>query len=172
MTKESTSQVQQGKQAFKAAVDQHLINLSALYDELGRLEETGISFATTAIDDYTKLVKGSLESADQATTRVREAAAKTVRNATATAASAGVPVPQGLEGFRKLAEEQVTRMGALYEELGQIEQQGAAKAVAGFEEYGRLMKESLRYGAKLSAEWRKLTVEATRRAADLIGINA
>ena len=67
--------------------------------------------------------------------------------------------------FGKLAEDHMARVGALYEQLGTWEASATERATATIGQLSSMTSETLAYASALSAEWRKLTLEATRRGA-------
>lgn len=69
--------------------------------------------------------------------------------------------------FRGLIEEQLKRTEAFWKDVAEMEAKNAEQARAAIDESAKLMKETLDYGLKLSAEWRKMAMEATKRAADM-----
>lgn len=73
------------------------------------------------------------------------------------------------ETFRKMTEEQATRMNAAFEESRKLEQKWVEQATASVEEASRLWMGGVTYATQLSAEWRRLASEATRRGLDLFG---
>jgi hypothetical protein len=77
---------------------------------------------------------------------------------------------QQLTGFwAKAFADHVARTDAMYAELDKIVEKGTAQACANLDEANRLAKESLLYASDLANAWRKLTVEAARRAVDVVG---
>lgn len=67
--------------------------------------------------------------------------------------------------FAKLVLDHVARAEALYDECGRIEERAFEGARGGIDESARLQKETFAYGALLIDRWRKLSLEAMRRAA-------
>ncbi len=65
-----------------------------------------------------------------------------------------------------MSDTNATRVQQMFEELAKAEGKGFEQARTAIDEWSRLMKETLAYGEKLAGEWRRLAVEATRRAAD------
>ena len=70
--------------------------------------------------------------------------------------------------WNKMVTEQVTRVESGLTELAKLESKTLAQAVTGFEEANRIAKESMALAEKASAEWRKLFLDATRRAAAIL----
>ena len=70
--------------------------------------------------------------------------------------------------WNKIVTEQVTRVEAGLTELAKLESKALAQAATGFEEAGRIAKESMAFAEKASGEWRKLFLEATKRAASIV----
>jgi hypothetical protein len=72
--------------------------------------------------------------------------------------------------FTKPLADGVARAESAFAEYGKLEEKMLEHAVTGIDEAARLSKESLAYGAALMTEWRKLTLEATRRAASMMTV--
>ncbi|HEY3352636.1 MAG TPA: hypothetical protein VGQ83_05275 [Polyangia bacterium] len=157
-----SSHTQQAQKAVKQIMDQHLVMLTNLSDEIARLEQTGFTTATAAIDESTKAVKESFGAALKARDSVKAMAEDAAKKAWDEKAF------QPLAAFRALCEEQAGRMTAIQEQVTKLEGEARERSENGVEEYARLMKESLRYGVEVSGQWRKLMVEATRRVADIL----
>lgn len=77
-------------------------------------------------------------------------------------------VQQATETFKKLVVEQNARIEKMTEEMAKIEAKGMDQMRTAIEEATRLMKSSLDYQAQLSAELRKMALEATRRATEML----
>lgn len=77
-------------------------------------------------------------------------------------------VQQAMDSWRKLVDEQVSRFTAMGEEVAKLEQKGLEQVRTAVDEAAKMTKESFAYAAQLSAEWRKLALEATKRASELI----
>ncbi|HXX32668.1 MAG TPA: hypothetical protein VEJ89_18335 [Myxococcaceae bacterium] len=67
--------------------------------------------------------------------------------------------------WTRIVSDQVGRVEAGLGELAKLESKTMAQAVSGLEESARYARESLAFAEKASAEWRKLVLDATRRAA-------
>jgi hypothetical protein len=72
------------------------------------------------------------------------------------------------EGFKKLVDEQGVRVQSMFEEMAKLEARSMEQARVAIDESTRLMKSALDYQAQLSAEWRKLALEAAKRATELV----
>ena len=70
--------------------------------------------------------------------------------------------------WNKMVTEQVGRVEAGLTELAKLESKTLAQAVNTVEEAGRIAKESVAFAEKASAEWRKLFLDTTRRAAAIL----
>ena len=162
-----SSQTQQARQTFKTMVEQQIQTLTTLSEEIARLEQTGLTVASAAIDDSTKLVKESLGAAAKAGGAIRQAAQETKKHAWDDAVENSV-FANGLHAFKKLAEEQTGRWASLQDEIERFAGEGRTRYEGGVEEYGRLLKESLKYSVQVSNEWRKLALEATKRVAEIV----
>lgn len=67
--------------------------------------------------------------------------------------------------FFGMFDDQLKRFEQFQKELVKLEQKNLEQARLMIDESAKLMKESLDYSAKLSAEFRKLALDSTRRAA-------
>jgi len=158
------SQVQQNQQALKGAFSDQIVRLAAMYEEIGRLEEAGLSLAAATIDGSSEWLKRSVESGEKLGAATRQA----VKETTAQAAPPMTPLGETFGAFHKLAEEHAARMATYADEVVGLERDRNSRLTEAFDEYARLLKESLRYGSQMSAAWRKLAVEAAKRAAESI----
>ncbi len=66
------------------------------------------------------------------------------------------------DAFKKLADDQVARAAAMFDELGQLEAASMAQAQAVVREMARLAQESIAYSGRLTSEWRRLTLDAAK----------
>jgi len=67
--------------------------------------------------------------------------------------------------FAQAMEEHLERLSALQADVDKLTADNLERAQQAVDEMARLSKESLGYAAQLQAEWRKLGLEATKRAA-------
>ena len=82
--------------------------------------------------------------------------------------TAASQVQQFTTEWSKVVAEQVARVESGLGELAKIESKTLAQAATSVEEAGRIAKESMAIAEKASAEWRKLFLDATRRAAAIL----
>jgi hypothetical protein len=75
---------------------------------------------------------------------------------------------QTQQEWRKMVDEQLSRLSSGLDEAARMEARSADQARAAIEELARLAKESLTWSAQMTAEWRRLTLEGARRAVDLM----
>jgi hypothetical protein len=71
--------------------------------------------------------------------------------------------------WRDAAEAHMARMHAFYEQLAKYETEGAERAREAVDEMARLTKEAIDHGVRLTNEWRRLSMEAAQRTAELAG---
>lgn len=69
--------------------------------------------------------------------------------------------------WKRMVEEQTGRVESLYTEIAKVEDKGIERMHAAVEESARLMKDGFSWYGEMSAEWRKMTLDATRRTAEL-----
>jgi len=77
------------------------------------------------------------------------------------------PIFDPTEAFSKMTQENLQRVQALYDELAAWETKAYDRAKAAAEQLAEIASESVTYMAKLTGEWRNLTIEATRKSAEL-----
>lgn len=77
-------------------------------------------------------------------------------------------VQQAMDAWKKAMDEQMARMTNLFEEVGKLSEKSLQQTMTSVDEMAKLVKESLVYANNLGAEWRKMTVEATKQAADTV----
>jgi hypothetical protein len=78
----------------------------------------------------------------------------------------GEAFARGQEMFARLVQENVTRTHKLLDELAGYEAVAVERARAAVSDLARLATDSLEYGVRLSAEWRKLAVDTSRRVVE------
>ncbi|MEI8257435.1 MAG: hypothetical protein WCJ30_17310 [Deltaproteobacteria bacterium] len=78
-------------------------------------------------------------------------------------ASAPFAIP-GMDMFRKAGEAQMARVQAFYDSAAQWETRGAEQSRGAIDESARLMHETMKYASQMTAEWRKLSLDAVRNA--------
>lgn len=72
---------------------------------------------------------------------------------------------QFLEMFSKASAAELARMEQMQKQFEDLQKQAITRTFEAIDESARLMKESLSYAVKLSEEWRKITIENTKKAA-------
>lgn len=81
-------------------------------------------------------------------------------------------VQQAQSLWKRVVDDQVKRAEAAAAELTRMESLGLESARAVVEEAAKMSRESFTYFGEISAEWRKLTLESTRKVADLLSHGA
>jgi hypothetical protein len=76
-------------------------------------------------------------------------------------------VREAQDAWKKMMGEHVARMEQVYAETARLQAQGLEQGQKAVDELARLSKDSFQYMGQLSAEWRKLTIEATKKTAEL-----
>jgi hypothetical protein len=74
--------------------------------------------------------------------------------------------------FTKAVEETVNRTNAVYAELGKVDAKTTEQAGLMVDEAAKMTKESIAYSSALAAEWRRLSLEAVKRTADMFAVKA
>jgi hypothetical protein len=70
--------------------------------------------------------------------------------------------------FTKLVTEQGARVESALSECGRLQQKGAEQTKQAVQEWARLTQASVSYGVELGEQWQKLSLEAARRAFELV----
>jgi len=72
------------------------------------------------------------------------------------------------EVWQKAVSTQVANLESFYEQFAKVQSNAIAQITALLDEATRVAKQSVAYADQISEQWRKLTVEAARRSAELI----
>lgn len=83
-----------------------------------------------------------------------------------------IPLPFQLptpEAFSQMMRDQIARTQGLMEELSVYESVAMQRARTAVHDLAKLASDSIGYMSQLSAEWRKLALDAGKRAADAFG---
>jgi hypothetical protein len=75
--------------------------------------------------------------------------------------------PHNNATWKRMVDENTGRIESFYAEMAKVEDKGVHQMNAAIDESARLMKDSFAWYAELSAEWRKMALDATRRSAEL-----
>lgn len=70
--------------------------------------------------------------------------------------------------WKKLMDEQTVRMESLHSEMAKMEDKGVERLQSAVDESARLMKDTLAWYGEMASEWRKMTLDATKRTAELL----
>ena len=68
------------------------------------------------------------------------------------------------ETWQKMSEESLVRANAFFAEVEKAEAKRLEQSEAAINEFAKMQRETLAYGAQLGAEWRKATLDAFQRA--------
>ena len=72
---------------------------------------------------------------------------------------------EATDTMQKMIDESVERLEASQKDFTRLESQGYAQMSKNIDEAARLFKDGIAYNSQLSAEWRRLSLEAMRRSA-------
>jgi hypothetical protein len=70
--------------------------------------------------------------------------------------------------WKKMMDEQLARMELAYGEVARLQEQSLEQTRHAVEEMAKLTKDSINYYGQLTAEWRKLSLEAAKKSADFV----
>ena len=71
---------------------------------------------------------------------------------------------KAFEQWQKMTAESIQRATAFYGEVDKLEAKGVERSTVAIDEISVNFKETLAYGAQLTAEWRKLTLDAIKQS--------
>ena len=71
------------------------------------------------------------------------------------------------ETWQKMADESVARTSSFYAEMAKAEAKRVERVESAIDEIAKLQKESLAYGAQLSADFRKVSLDAFQHVTSL-----
>lgn len=74
--------------------------------------------------------------------------------------------------WTKAFEETVNRTNAVYAEIGKVDTKTTEQVGQMVDEAAKLTKESIAYSSALATEWRRLSLEAVKRTADMFAVKA
>jgi len=77
-------------------------------------------------------------------------------------------LPLTPDAFASYAREHMARLETWMKELSTLEDAMMARARSTTQQLAKLAQDSIEYAAQLSAEWRKLAMDVTRRASDIV----
>lgn len=77
-------------------------------------------------------------------------------------------VQQAMDVWKKAMDEQMSRVTAMFEEVGKLSEKSLQQTVTSVDEMAKLVKETLTYANNLGTEWRKMTLDATKQAAETV----
>ena len=75
---------------------------------------------------------------------------------------------QNMGLWTKAWDEHLARMNAISEEVAKLENKGVTQAATAVDEMAKMTRESLAYGSLIAAEWRRVTLDAAKRTADML----
>ena len=76
-------------------------------------------------------------------------------------------VREAQDAWKKMMGDHVTRVEQAYAETARLQAQGLEQSQKAVDDLAKLSRDSIQYAFQLSAEWQKLTIEATRKTAAL-----
>jgi hypothetical protein len=80
---------------------------------------------------------------------------------------------QNVQAFwSKAVEETLNRTNAVYGEFAKVDAKTTEQAGLMVDEAAKMTKESIAYSSALAAEWRRLSLEAVKRTADMFTVKA
>jgi hypothetical protein len=76
-------------------------------------------------------------------------------------------VQHAQDAWKKMIDDGVARWELMLGEVAKYEGQGVGQAKTAVEEMAKLQMDTLGYFGQLSSEWRKLSIDATRKATEI-----
>jgi hypothetical protein len=74
--------------------------------------------------------------------------------------------------WKKIVDDSVARVELAYTEMNRLQEQALAQNLKAVDEMAKLSRDSVEYMGQLAAEWRKLSLDATRKTAELFSAEA
>ncbi len=74
----------------------------------------------------------------------------------------------GMDQWARMSEQGVKRMRAAFDELAAFEAKGYERARSAADELTKLASDSVAYMNQIASEWRRLTLDAARKGADMM----
>ena len=68
--------------------------------------------------------------------------------------------------WTKMVDDHVVRVTGAWDEAAKLEAKCVEQATSAIDELAKIQKETIAYFGNLTAEWRKLSLDATKRTAD------
>ena len=72
----------------------------------------------------------------------------------------------GMDAFRKASDEQLNRLGQMLDEGAKMQAKWFEASSTSVNESGELAKTSINYFNDLSSEWRRISMDSTRKAVE------
>ena len=72
--------------------------------------------------------------------------------------------------WKKMVDDHLARVELACAEVGRLQDQALAQNHKAIDDMAKLSRDSVEYAGQLAAEWRKLTLDATRKTAELFGL--
>ncbi|MEM9488515.1 MAG: hypothetical protein AAGC55_05195 [Myxococcota bacterium] len=79
-----------------------------------------------------------------------------------------LPFRIGMDIWTRISREQIDRLQSMCDELAEAESEAYQRLRKSSREMSSLMDQSMEYATQLSAEWRKIVLEATRKSAEFV----
>ena len=77
-------------------------------------------------------------------------------------------VQHGFGMWKKAWDDHVARVNAIFGEVNKLEQKNAEQFTNAVDEVAKMTRENLAYATQLTSEWRKVSLETTKKAASFV----
>lgn len=141
MNDKTNSHVQQTVDTFKAVNAQQIQNMEKLFAEIDKLESRAVEQTNGMVSHLTEMARESVNTA----TRMSSAHSA---------------------AFSTMANPAAVGMSAAADQMNKLRDTSIDQARASVDELARLTQASMSYAVRMSAEWRKLTLETAKRTAE------
>ena len=74
----------------------------------------------------------------------------------------------GMDSFKRATDEQLSRLTQMLDEAAKLQTRWFESTTQSANESGELVKSSIKYFNELSTEWRRISLEGTKKAIELI----
>ncbi len=143
------SHVQHSVDAWKSLVDQQVKLASTVTEQVAKLQIKGVEQAATAVDKLQRMASEQAERVQQM--------GDTQKN---------------LDAWKKLTEDQMLSAAQAFDTLNDMRGDGVEQARAMVDDLAQMSKATFAFASELSEQWRKLSLETARRAAEMMSPKA
>lgn len=137
--------VQHTVDAWKSLVDQQMKLATSVTEQVAKMQIKGVEQAVAAVDQVQRLA------ADQVS-RVQQMG----------------DTQKQLDSWKKATEDQMLNAAAAFDMLNELRGDGVEQTRSMVDELAQMSKASFTFASEMSDQWRKLTLETTRKVTEMM----